>query len=48
VTRRSDEGLTESERADALETLRIVLGVRHDAKALPLVLRELVALRDMA
>jgi probable addiction module antidote protein len=40
--------LTEMERSDALETLRLVLGARPDASTLPLVLREIASFRDMA
>jgi probable addiction module antidote protein len=42
------EALTDAERADALETLRLVLAARPDAKTLPQALRELASLRDMA
>jgi probable addiction module antidote protein len=40
--------LTDAERSDALDTLRIVLGARPDASTLPLALRELASVRDMA
>lgn len=40
--------LTEDERAEALESLKIILDIRQDARTLPLVLRNIVSLRDMA
>jgi probable addiction module antidote protein len=40
--------LTPAERAEALEMLQIVLNARRDAKTLPLALRDLASLRDMA
>jgi probable addiction module antidote protein len=42
------EPLTDAERTDALETLRLVLDARPDASTLPLILRELASVRDMA
>ena len=40
--------LTDAEQTEALETLRLVLNARPDAATLPLTLRELASLRDMA
>ena len=40
--------LTDIERAEALETLRLVLDLRPDARSLPAALREVASLRDMA
>lgn len=40
--------LTDEERAEAFASVKYILDVRQDAKTLPLVLRNIVLLRDMA
>lgn len=40
--------LTDEERAEAFDSIRFVLDARQDARTLPLMLRNVVSLRDMA